>query len=153
MTTSRCSVPLPLWVSKTAAKMEASRVTDDASWSRYWVDTYFSLGGRSDSTGRKCCPKKAAYALWYLGWLKASPRPSLNWPLGQIRDELGKKAAYAAIAVRLLSRGSAAKPRSELWQSVRREFQRETGESAAKSEQGAVTIAVGLLQHGNLRGP
>jgi len=150
MTATLYKVPVSAWVSGTAAKMEAAGMEDRKTWSRYWVEFYRALGGTSSSTGTKGCPRCAAYALWYLGWLKGSKRPILSWSINEIRDKLGKNAAYAAIAFRLLRQGARPKPVDQLWKSVRREFNRETGETAASTEQGAVKLAMGLFFEGKL---
>jgi len=89
--------------------------------------------------------------VWYLGWLKRSKRRALSWSINEVRDELGKNAAYSAIAVRLLRQRARPKPVDQLWKSVRREFERETGETAANTEQGAVTLATALFLEGRLK--
>lgn len=145
MTATLYKVPVSAWVSGTAQKMNAAGVEDPGSWAGYWVETYRALGGTSSSTGAKACPRCAAYALWYLGWLKGSKRPALSWSINEITDKLGKNAAYATITFRLLRQGARPRRLDQLWQSVQREFKRETGETAAKTEQGAVKVAVGLF--------
>lgn len=142
-------IPVSAWVLSTAERMEAAAVEDRGSWSSFWVETYDALGGAS-SSGGKPCPKCAAYGLWYLGWLKGSKRPSLGWSVSEIREKLGKNAAYAAIVFRLLRQGARPQPVDQLWESVRREFKRETGETAANTEQGAVKLAMGLFLEGEL---
>ena len=150
MTEILYKIPVSAWVLGTAERMEVAGVEDRKTWSRYWVETYQALGGTSTSTGTKGCPKCAAYALWYLGWLKGSKRPGLSWSVNQIRHNLGKNAAYATIAVRLIQQDAQPYPVGQLWKSVQREFERETGETAAHSEQGAVKLAVGLFLEGKL---
>lgn len=145
MTAILNKIPVSAWVSGTAEKMEATGVEDRRAWSSYWVETYKALGGASSSTATKGCPKCAAYALWYLGWLKGSKRPALSWSVNEIRHNLGKNAAYAAIAVRLLRQGAQPYPVDQLWKSVGHEFKRATDENAANSEQGAVKLAAGLF--------
>ena len=149
MTEILYKIPVWAWVSGTAGKMEAAGVEDRETWSRYWVETYQALGGTRTS-GRKGCPRSAAYALWYLGWLKGSKRSALSWSINEIRDRLWKSAAYAAIAVHLLRQGAQSQPVDQLWESVRREFERKTGETAADTEQGAVTLATALFLEGRL---
>ena len=153
MTAILNKIPVSAWVSGTAEKMEAAGVEDRRAWSSYWVETYKALGGTSLSTARKGCPKSAAYALCYLGWLKGSKRPGLSWSVNEVRDNLGKNAAYAALAFRLLRQGAQSDPVGQLWKSVQREFKRETGESAADTERGAVTLAIGLFLKGKLVEP
>jgi len=150
MTEILYKIPVSAWVSSTAAKMEAAGVEDRKTWTRYWVETYRALGGTSTYSGTKECPKCAAYALWYLGWLKGSKRSALSWSINEIRDRLWKNAAYAAIAVHLLRQRAGPKPVDQLWKSVRREFERKTGETAAITEQGAVRLATALFLEGRL---
>lgn len=151
MTATLYKIPVSAWVLGTAKKMEAAGVEDRESWSRYWVETYDALGGAS-SSGSKPCPRSAAYGIWYLGWLKGSRRPALSWSINEIGEKLGKNAAYAAIAFCLLRQGARPKPAGQLWESVQREFNRETGKTAANTEQGAVKLAIGLFLKGKLVG-
>ena len=140
-------LPVSEWVLRTALAMEATHATDTSTWAKHWANSYSALGGRS-SSGSKGCPRSAAYALWYLGWLKGSTRPPLDWPIQRIAGDLGKNAAYAVIAARLLTGQGFAQPHSALWRRVRQEFRRETGHQAAHSEQGAAKVAVGLFMDG-----
>jgi len=150
MTEILYKIPVWAWVSGTAAKMEAAGAEDRKTWSRYWLETYQALGGSSTSTGTKGCPKCAAYALWYLGWLRRSKRPALSWSVNEVRDKLGKNAAYAVIALRLLRQGRRSRPLDQLWESVRQEFKRETGKTPATFKNGAVELTVGLFVEGKL---
>jgi len=142
-------IPVSAWVLSTAEKMEAAGVEDSGSWSSFWVESYNALGGNS-SSGGKPCPKCAAYGLWYLGWLRARKRPALSWSINEVRDKLGKNAAYAAIAFRLLEQRAQPQPVDQLWKSIRREFKQETGGTAAKTRQGAVKLGIGLFLEGKL---
>ena len=145
-------IPISTWVLDTAQAMDAARATDGAVWRKHWVDSYWALGGRSTS-GSKGCPRSAAYALWYLGWLKGTARPLLDWPIRRIAGALGKNAAYAVIAAQILARQGFAGSRGALWQRVQREFRSEIGESPAESDQGAVKLTLGLFLDGILLNP
>ena len=145
-------LPVSDWALRTALGMEATHATDTSTWAKHWADSYWALGGRS-SSGSKGCPRSAAYALWYLGWLKGSARPPLDWPIQRIAGHLGKNAAYAVIAAQALTRQGFAQSHSALWERVRSEFQRETGQTAAQSEQGAVKVAIRLFTDGVLVSP
>jgi hypothetical protein len=147
------NVPLSSWVFRTALAMDADNTTSQASWRKHWADGYWALGGASNSTANKGCAASAAYALWYLGWLKGTNRASLDWPVQRIRDRLGKNAAYAAIAARLLAQYGFTGSHTRLWRLVRQDFQIETGERPAESDQGAVKLALGLFLDGNLESP
>jgi len=145
-------VPISRWVLATAQAMDAAHTTDAAAWRAHWAESYTALGGHTTS-GTKGCPRSAAYALWYLGWLKGAMRPHQDWPSARIHRRLGKNAAYAVIAARLLTRGTVAPFHSSLWPRVRDEFRRQTGESAANSDQGAAKVALLLFLDGSLVGP
>ena len=146
-------IPISAWVLDTAQAMDAAHAPDEAAWRKDWADAYWALGGARDSIARKPCPRSAAYGLWHLGWLKGSSRPVLDWPVERIRDQLSKNAAYAVIAALVLAREGFAGSHSALWQRVQREFQAETGESPAESDQGAVRVALSLFLDGTLVSP
>jgi hypothetical protein len=116
-------------------------------WNRYWLATYHSLGGESPETGAKGCPKAASFGLWYLGFL--GNRPRLDWTIARIDQELGKNAAYAAIAIKLLLAG-ASQDIAVLWPAVRDFYHEITGEEAAGSEQGEVRLVVALFKEKQL---
>lgn len=142
MTSRLSKVPVSAWVLSTAQAMDALHATDRSAWAKGWADSYWALGGRSVSVAKKGCPRSSAYALWYLGWLKHTERQYMDWTIRHIADRLGKNAAYAVIAARLLGCEQCATSHSALWQRVRQEFERETGARAAKSDQGAVKVAL-----------
>ena len=142
MTSTLSKVPISAWVLSTAEAMGALHATDRSAWAKCWADSYRALGGMSDSVAHKGCPRSAAHALWYLGWLKDSERQYMDWTIRHVADRLGKNAAYAVIAARLLRCEQCAASHSALWQRVRQEFERETGARAAKSDQGAVKVAL-----------
>ena len=152
MASTLYGIPISAWVLDTAQAMDAAHAPDEAAWRKHWADSYRALGGRTTS-GSKGCPRSAAYALWYLGWLKGSTRPLLHWPVDRIQDRFGKNAAYAVIAARLLTRERFAGFHSALWQRVRQDFRRETRGSPAESDQGAVKLALGLFLEGTLLNP
>ena len=47
------------WIKKTIKKMENSETESSSDWNRFWEETYFELGGTSDTVARKGCPKKS----------------------------------------------------------------------------------------------
>lgn len=145
-------VPISAWLSGAAHAMDTANATSKAAWRKHWADSYRALGG-SSSCGNKGCPRSAAYALWYMGWFKGSTRPLLEWPVQRIRPRLGKNAAYAAIAARLLAREGFAGSHGALWRLVQQEFRCEIEESPAQSDQGAVKLALGLFLDGTLLSP
>jgi len=142
-------IPLVLWVIGTIKKMKKAGKDDFKTWSNYWFRTYKDLGGKSDSSGSKGCPKYATYGLWRLGHISKSGKPFQNWALERVNEELGKNAAYAVLALDLLERKRSEKyTESKLWAEVQEQYQKKFGESPAKSEQGAIKIARGLFEEG-----
>jgi len=155
MTSTLFKVAISEWVFRTAHAMDAAHSADDAAWRKHWASSYWALGGRTTS-GSKGCPRSAAYALWYLGWLKCSTRPLVDWPVDRVRERFGKNAAYAVIAARLLASGAVPHHHRSLWSRAQQAFRRETGQIPAKSDQGAVKVALMLFLDGMLvvpRGP
>src|ERR1035437_7890675 len=98
-------IPVVRWIKGTAKRMENAGRDDRASWNRAWGEEYIALGGQSASCGTKGCPRAAAYALWYLGYVRGTNRERLDWPIAKVYAELGKNGAYAVIALRLLQSG------------------------------------------------
>lgn len=131
------------WVLGTIARMTREHSDERSAWARCWYGAYHDLGGRSQASGNKGCPRAAAYGLWVLGRISQSGRPPLAWPVPRVREELGRNAAYAVIAADL-AKVSPALSVQDVWPAVRLEFQRHCGEQAAISEQGEVKIALAL---------
>ena len=145
------NIPLVRWVQRTIERMNAVGKDDFETWSNYWFRTYKDLGGQSDSSGSKECPKHAAYGLWCLGRISNCGKTFQNWTLDRVNKELGKNAAYAVLALELLERKRGDKDtvgfwsKAELWAIVQELYQVKIGEPPAQSEQGAVKIALGLF--------
>src|SRR5664280_1343983 len=98
-------MPIAQWIRGTAERMAATGNDDRPSWNRAWMEEYTKLGGHSATCGEKGCPRAAAYALWYLGYVDSTNRPRLEWPIAKVHTELGKNATYAVIAFDLLDSG------------------------------------------------
>jgi len=129
--------------------MKQAASADRTDWTRCWYETYRELGGRSKASGNKACPRAAAYGLWFLGRISQGGRPRLNWPVSRVVEELGRNAAYAVIAAELYLE-EPGRSLQETWQAVRLEFRRQTGEEAARSEQGEVRVTLALSADGCL---
>jgi hypothetical protein len=131
--------------------MNTAGKDDFETWSDFWFMTYKDLGGKSDSSGSKECPKHAAYGLWRLGRISNSGRIFQNWTLEKINRELGNNAAYAVLALDLMEKQHSKRhiegdwSKAELWFKVQELYRQKLGEPPAKSEQGAVKIALGLF--------
>jgi hypothetical protein len=137
------------WVLGTSAKMRGANSAERSDWNRYWYETYRELGGGSEESGKKGCPCAGAYGLWFLGRTPRSGRPHLGWSVSQVRERLGKNAAYAVIAAKAHRANSQLSPR-ERWAVVRATFEREAGGRAAGCDQGEVRVAVALSEEGLL---
>ena len=146
------NISLVRWGRRTIERMNAAGKDDVDTWSNYWLRTYKDLGGQSDSSGSKECPKRAAYGLWRLGRISNSGKTFQNWTVERINEELGKNAAYAVLALDLLERKRNEKDtegdwsKAELWAKVQELYQKKLGEPPAQSEQGALKIALGLFE-------
>lgn len=149
MPTLLFKIPLTRWIRKTIERMDVAGKDDIKTWSISWFKTYTELGGTSGSSGSKGCPKHAAYGLWYLGRIVNSGRDFQKWPLDKINKKLGKNVVYAVLALDLLEYETY---RSEvrLWAKVQELYQQKFGEQPARSEQGAVRIALGLFAEGQI---
>jgi len=143
-------IPLSEWVQRTIEKMNRSDKKDSDTWDKCWVETYRELGGQSEESGSKGCPKHAAFGLWRLGYVIGSNVPYHPRSLTSIKQEYGKNTAYAAIAVDLLERGQAASTDEQLWQQVRGIYQQALRDKPAASNQGAVKVAQILFDEGHL---
>jgi hypothetical protein len=140
------------WVLGTAEKMQKAGTEAVRDWNRYWLETYRELGGRSDQSGSKGCPRAAAYALRFLGRLRGGGRALRSWAVPQVNRELGKNAAYVAIAAESLTQGDA--PAADrLWPFVQARYEDETGQEAAVSEQGEIKLVVALFRDNQLIRP
>lgn len=143
-------VQLVPWVRATIQKMNAERKSDFASWSEFWLETYFELGGTKKSSGSKQCPQHAAYPLWQLGRISGSGRPTQDRTLQEVNREFGKNAAYAILALNLLEAGWPSEDTDTLWSEVKRLYRQNLSEPPAQSQQGAVTIVSILFAEGQI---
>ncbi len=147
MPTVLFNIPLVHWVQRTIERMNAAGKDDFETWSNYWFQTYRELGGTSDNSGSKECPKHAAYGLWRLGRISNSGKAFQNWTLERVNKEFGKNAAYAVLALNLLeSKRDCSK--TELWSKVQESYCQKIGGPSANSEQGAIRISLGLFSEG-----
>lgn len=142
-------IPVAPWVCGTTDKMRESGTESISDWNRFWLDTYRELGGISDESGAKGCPRAAAYGLWYLGLVQNSGRQARRLPIREVNRELGKNAAYAVVAADLLQCGG---PRfaTSLWPLVQARFTELTDVAPADSEQGEIKLVVALFCEGQL---
>lgn len=112
------------------------------SWYRAWLNTYWAIGGKSLSSGRKACPMVAAKTLYEYGRVRDGGLPFRECETGELWNR-SRNGAYAILAVRLL-RERPALNNSELWFAVQDVVRRETGDEPARSNQGGPTLAFQL---------
>ncbi|NVM56556.1 MAG: hypothetical protein HWN51_00330 [Desulfobacterales bacterium] len=143
-------IPLVPWVRKTVEKMSAIDQDDSQTWNRFWLQAYVELGGISENSGSKVCPKSAAYGLWRLGRIAGSGKPFQNWPIGRVKEELGKNVAYAVLALDLLEVGWGPEDIESLWIEVRRLYRQKLADTPARTQQGAVKVASILFSEGQI---
>ena len=141
---------LSRWIRGTIDKMNRSNKRDIQSWSKFWLETYKELGGRSDKCGKKGCPQHAAYGLWRLGRIKGTNIPYQHKTIKDINQEFGKNAAYAVIAHDLLEKRQAANTDANLWIQVQDIYREAVHDEPAKSQQGAITVAAILFKEGQI---
>ncbi len=137
------------WVLGTVEKMRRAGTTEAADWARFWLETYGELGGRSNESGAKGCPRAGAYGLWFLGRLARGGRALQAWSIDRVNRELGKNATYAVIAADLLGTGMDTSLR-QLWPAVQARYVQATGQEPAMTEQGEVKVALVLFCEGQL---
>jgi hypothetical protein len=143
--------PLTRWIRGTIDKMNRFGKHDIQSWHYHWLGTYKELGGKSEESGKKGCPAHAAYGLWSLGRIKETKIPYQQKSIRFIRQEYGKNAAYAELALNLLEKREAAKNIESLWIQVQELYRRDINEEPAKNQQqGAITVAVTLFEEGQI---
>lgn len=156
MSTVFLNMRLKDWVQLTARRMDEASKEDTEYWRANWSNSYYELGGKNQSSSIKGCPMHAAYGLWFLGRIRGSKRPILNWDLRKIDEKLGKNAAYAILALQYLqgTRGSVVRvenwTRAKLWAEVQKAYKQELRKKPAQSEQGAIGIVLGLFREGEL---
>jgi len=115
-------------------------------WESAWIETGDSLKVTS-SSAEKGCPMAAARTLYELGRIKSSGVPFKELPLRQICDAYSKNGAYAVLALRIVAECPDIS-QSDLWRRVKVLFENELGDTPAKTDQGAATIAFKLWKCG-----
>lgn len=88
------------WIRGTIEKIHEPYAKEE--WNEAWVETYKELGGKSPESGKKGCPKKAAYCLFMMGRIKESKKPFETLTYQDVMDKYGPNAVYAIIAIDIL---------------------------------------------------
>ena len=114
------------------------------SWPQAWIATYRSLGGGSEASGTKSCPRRAAETIYRFGRLRNASVPCSDCDMSELWHRTGNRnGAYAMLAARLLC----ANPdldRTALCREVREAVRREAGGKPARTDQGAATVTFKL---------
>ena len=130
-------VDLSRWVYGTIEKVRRG----DA-WSDAWTETYWEIGGRSESTGRKGCPIAAARTVYEFGRIRDSGNPYLDCDIDWLWRR-SRNGTYAMLAIRLL-RTESALNKTRLWARIQDIVRCEIGAEPARSNQGGPTLAFQL---------
>lgn len=143
-------IPVTQWIRGTIEKMNKAGKQDSQSWNDYWFETYKELGGQSEESGTKGCPKHAAYGLWRLGRIKETNIPYHHQAINSINQEYGKNAVYAILALDLLEKYQDSGNKTNLWNQVREQYKKAFHEEPAISQQGAISVALALFEEGQI---
>ena len=136
-----------LWelINGTIAKVNAECIKRE--WDGAWFKTYKELGGRSQNSGEKGCPKNAAYFLFKFGRIKGSKISVKPLPDNlDILNEYGKNALYAKISLELLINEKSL-DKSVLWTKVQEKYKKATGKEPAKNDAGAATVIFKIIHN------
>lgn len=135
------------WVCNTAKRVKKSE-----EWNDVWTKVYKEIGGeKPDTSGSKVCPRSGAKTLWFLGMLKCTDRPLLEWSYSQIKKELSKNGVYAVLTIDILKINSDLSS-DEVWIWVRKLFKRIfPGIGIPLRDEGASIVAFKLLKNGYIK--
>ncbi|CAN5198744.1 hypothetical protein BH11PLA2_BH11PLA2_47940 [soil metagenome] len=147
-------LPFMQWLKVTIAAMNSRDSVEIDDWRECWVEAYVKLGGTSCKriTGRlgsgdKECPMHAAWGLWRMNRIRAFANgAAMVMHPKDILMAFGPNALYAVIAAnRLFSiPDTVALKNDDFWAFIQSDFLKYTGESAAGSNQGSMTVVKGL---------
>ncbi len=130
-------VDLVDWVTGTICKVQ-----NNENWNKAWLDTYFELGGKSEGSGKKSCPKNAARVLYQYGRIKGKIKPYKIFLFQDAKDTDSVNGIYALMAVEELKLNSNLDLKS-LINSVHINFRKQFG-SAPNTDQGAIALTYKL---------
>ena len=135
------------WIIGTIGKIREPYVKKE--WNKAWFKTYKELGGESQNSGKKGCPKNAAFCLFKLDRIKESNMHFETLTYQEIQAQYGPNGVYAIMAIDILQ----AEPSldlNSLWKKVQEKYKKEIRKKPAISNQGAVTVAFKLFNNRNV---
>ena len=132
------------WVKGTVTKVKDRKM----AWNDAWYETYCELGGKSESSGKKPCPKNAARVLYETGRLSDTDLDVKSCSLRHIWKTDSRNGAYALMAVNHLCENPQCAC-DVLIKEVHKMAIKTFG-TAPKSDQGAVKITYLLWKAGEI---
>ena len=132
------------WINGTIAKVKAECIKRE--WDAAWLKTYKELGGKSQKSGKKGCPKNAAFCLFKLDRIKESNMHFETLTYQEIQAQYGPNGVYAIMAIEFLQADPSLNLNS-LWKKVQDKYRKEIMKTPAKSNQGAATVAFKLFNN------
>ena len=141
------AVDLKSWVFNTIKKVEQGM-----DWNDAWQKSYFESGGKSKESAKKSCPMNGTKTLYLLGRIKGTNIPYKDISIQEIWSSYSKNGAYAILSLEIL-RDKPDILLKDLWNEVKKRYQKELGEKPAKSNQGGTTIAYNLWDLGLIVNP
>ena len=135
------NVNIEKWIYGTIDKVQC-----DWEWNEAWKKTYWEIGGQSEESAIKNCPKNGAKTLYELGRIINSKFAYQDVTPQYVRNNHGKNGVYSFLALRILSEseGKSQIELSDLWDNVKRDYLEELDEEPANSNNGATTVAYKL---------
>ena len=132
------------WIRGTIDKIHEPYAKEE--WNKAWVQTYKELGVKSQKSGKKGCPKKAAYCLFMMGRIKGGNKPFELLTYQDIMDKYGPNGVYAIMTIDILQAEQSLNL-NLLWKEVQDKYKKEIRKNPAKSNQGAATVAFKLFNN------
>lgn len=82
------------WIKATIQKAQCG-----SDWDKAWIEAYVELGGSSENSGNKSCPKNAARVLYETGRIKNSGQAFVDISLPYVWQYDSKNGVYALLAI------------------------------------------------------
>ncbi len=119
-----------------------SKVKNNENWNKAWLKTYQELGGKSEDSGKKSCPKNAARVLYQSGRIQGQNKPFKKVSFQDIKINDSVNGVYALMAIEELKQDGNINLNS-LVKSVHDNFSKLFG-SSPNTDQGAIKLTYKL---------